>query len=347
MAVVKPYYDKDRMPLRDVIPLPGPLSIVFEPTRMCNFKCYYCAHSTRGVPGGVLESAGVPIRHMDMDLYDKLVHDFMEFPEMQRKIGFGGLGEPLMNPNLGEMIRKLRTAGYKNRLNVITNGVLFIPERAAELVDSGISCIQISVQGLSSKSYKEICGVEIDFDEYINNIRNLFKISRGKTEIYIKIIDALLKDENDKIRFYELFGDICDTMHVEHLIDNLRIAQNLEYVNSVDTSLNMHGEKIIPRRVCQMMFYNLQIYVDGSVFSCCNGGLSQDFSIGNIKSQSLKEMWNGEKRLKFMIRNLVHGYKTISKCAGCGTMSCVITPEEDIDDHVEEILARLENMKHG
>jgi sulfatase maturation enzyme AslB (radical SAM superfamily) len=30
--------------LKDILPLTTPLSIVFEPTRLCNLKCIYCSH---------------------------------------------------------------------------------------------------------------------------------------------------------------------------------------------------------------------------------------------------------------------------------------------------------------
>jgi len=69
-------------------------------------------HSTRGIPDGVLAQTGIPLKHMDMDLFDKIVHDIMGFPEQPKRITFSGLGEPLMNPRLGEMARKLRQAGY-------------------------------------------------------------------------------------------------------------------------------------------------------------------------------------------------------------------------------------------
>ena len=52
MAEVKPSYDTKRQRLSEVIPLDSPLSMYVEPTRTCNFKCFYCMHSTRGRRAG-------------------------------------------------------------------------------------------------------------------------------------------------------------------------------------------------------------------------------------------------------------------------------------------------------
>ena len=58
MAEVKSSVDTNRQKIADIVPLDGPLSMYIEPTRACNFKCFYCMHSTRGVAGGELEKMG-------------------------------------------------------------------------------------------------------------------------------------------------------------------------------------------------------------------------------------------------------------------------------------------------
>jgi MoaA/NifB/PqqE/SkfB family radical SAM enzyme len=115
MAIQKPSYDSNRKILRDVVPLSGPLSMYIEPTRLCNFKCFYCMHSTRGMPGGLLDQTGVPLKHIDDELFRKVVKNLLEFPEQLKRITFSGLGEPLMNPKLPDMVRYLREQGFIER----------------------------------------------------------------------------------------------------------------------------------------------------------------------------------------------------------------------------------------
>jgi len=61
-------------------------------------------------------------------------------------------------------------------VEIITNGLLLTPETSRKLIDAGITNINISVQGVSKERYKETCGVEIDFDEYVKNLSYLYSI---------------------------------------------------------------------------------------------------------------------------------------------------------------------------
>ena len=110
MAEIKSSVDKNRTILREVIPLDSPLSMYIEPTRICNFQCFYCMHSTRGEKGKALEQTGFQIEHMDMQLYEKLIKDIMKFPTVPKRICFSGLGEPLTNKRLPDMIHQIGRA---------------------------------------------------------------------------------------------------------------------------------------------------------------------------------------------------------------------------------------------
>ena len=347
MAIIKPSYDINRKDLRKILPLSGPYTIFIEPTRTCNLKCFFCIHATRGIQGGVLERTGVPLSHIDMGMYEKITHDVMEFPESPKRIVFSGLGEPLMNPRLGDMARMLREAGYKGRNDIITNAVLLTPERSAELLDAGITQFFISVQGMTSERYKEICGVAVDMDEYVDNIRWLFE-HRKNTKIYIKIIDANLQHEQEKEQFYKMFGDICDTIYIEHLIVMQR--QNAEYyIGAVDNSINLNSEVIVKhRKVCSVMFYLYQVTIEGNVYPCTIPGIPQSLSMGNVKDSSLLEIWNGVKRSDMCRTNLKEGYRAIPGCVPNQSTSCVcadgiLDPNEYLDDCAGEILERLTN----
>ena len=57
MAEHKPNYDTNRKRLADIIPLAHPFTIYIEQTKYCNFKCYYCMHSSHDKRGGVFERA--------------------------------------------------------------------------------------------------------------------------------------------------------------------------------------------------------------------------------------------------------------------------------------------------
>jgi MoaA/NifB/PqqE/SkfB family radical SAM enzyme len=341
MAEKRPSYDHNRRALRDVIPLSTPYSSYIEATRACNLKCFYCLHSTRDEPGGAMERLGIKVKHMDMDLYEKIVSELMQFPEQLKRITFSGMGEPLMNPRLGEMARKLRQAGYTGRNDVISNGLLMTKERAAELVDAGITLFMFSVQGLTSERYKEVCGVEINMEEYIDNLRWLYGHKKG-AQMYIKILDANFKNrETEEKQFYEMFEDICDMINVEHLV---LFSQEMEsvYGNLLDGTLSFTGESLKPRKVCSNMFYYLSPTVNGEVYPCSLPGLPTSVSLGNVKEKTLLEIWNGEARLNMIKTNLLKGFGAIPGCGHrCPCAACIANDSEYLDDCATEILKRF------
>ena len=217
MAVITPSYDTKRTKLSTVIPLPAPYTIQIEPTRFCNLRCFFCMHHSRGTKHDLLRESGLSLMHMNMDLYEKLMDDILAFPVPPKMINFCGIGEPLMNPRFGEMIRRLRTRGYEGRIITYSNGALLTPDVADELTSSGLSEIRISLNGITDQMFKQVTGTHIDFSKYLENIRYLYE-HKNKTKVYVKIIENLLDGEQDKEKFYHYFENCSDVMYIENII---------------------------------------------------------------------------------------------------------------------------------
>lgn len=338
MAEVKSSVDKNRTVLREAVPLDSPLSMYIEPTRVCNFKCFYCMHSTRGKSGGALEQAGFRLEHMDMELFAKLVEDIMHFPTAPKRVCFSGLGEPLTNKKLPDMIGLLRKSGFDGRIDVISNGSLLSPEMSDALIDAGISRIQISVQGLSTEKYQEICGITVDIEKIRANVRYFYEHKKNAT-IYVKIIDSILESKAEEEQFYRMFGDICDTIYIEHLV--IMEQQMGDHGRNVDTTRNLMGEVVEKRFVCGVMFYFLQVNIDGETFPCSTPGLPNSFSMGCAKEKSLLEIWNDRRRNTLIRKNLKDGYASIPACKTCSSCIAIADDSEYLDDCREEILKRF------
>lgn len=338
MAEIKSSVDKNRTILREAVPLDSPLSMYIEPTRICNFKCFYCMHSTRGKEGGALERTGFRLEHMEMEFFGKLVEDIMQFPTIPKRICFSGLGEPLANKNLPEMIRILRKSGFEGRIDVISNGSLLTPEMSDELILAGISRIQISIQGLTTEKYQEVCGVPVDIKKLQDNVRYFYE-HKNNASIYVKIIDSILESMEEEEKFYQMFGDICDTIYIEHLV--IMEQQMGNHGRDVDTTRNLMGEVVEKRFVCGVMFYFLQVNIDGETFPCSTPGLPNSFSMGCAKEKSLLEIWDSRKRNGLIRKNLMDGYASIPACKTCSSCIAIADDSEYLDDCREEILERF------
>ncbi|KMT22635.1 radical SAM protein [Clostridium cylindrosporum] len=334
-AQIKPSYDTKRKLLADIIPLSEPFTIFIEPTRYCNFKCFYCLHSTRGENDGELAKTNYELKNMDFLTYENILENIKEFPVKLKRIVFSGLGEPLMNPDLPKMIAKAKQLNIAERLDILTNASLLTPEISDALIEAGTTRIQVSLQGLNSEKYKEVSNVDVDFEKIYENLTYLYK-NKGECSIFIKIIDSLLESKEDEEKFYNLFGNICDEIFIEHLITLQQQMGN--HNGKADNSRNLNNEKVVYRNVCPVIFYMLQIDVDGNVFPCPVGGLPETFSMGNIKDEKLIQIWNGSKRKNLIKGHLMMNRKKIPVCSTCYACACVLDENEYLDDKAVELL---------
>ena len=173
-----------RQPLAAILPLATPLVVQMFPAYACNFTCSYCVFSTEKSARGFVSDQVF----MDMGLYRKCIADLGRFGEKVKVLRFVGMGEPLLHKNIVAMIECAVAGQVAERVEILTNAFLLAEPLSLALVDAGLSRLIISVQGTNSQKYREVCGVDLDFDRFIENIR-FFYAHRGKTQIHIKIID--------------------------------------------------------------------------------------------------------------------------------------------------------------
>lgn len=150
----------------------------------------------------------------------------------------------------------------------------------------------------------------------------------------------MLNSDADKDRFFEMFGHTCDTIFVEHLV--VMEQQMGDHGGRTDHTRNLNGEYVEKRIVCGVMFYFLQVNIDGETFPCSTPGLPNSFSMGCAKEKTLQEIWNGQRRHGLMCKNLKDGYVTIPACSQCSSCIAIADDTEYLDDCREEMLERLQ-----
>ena len=134
------------------------------PIRRCNLSCTYCN---------------------EFDDFSKPVPTEEMFRRIDRLgelgtsvISFSG-GEPLLHPDLDDLIRRIRRTGAM--AGMITNGYLLMPERIQKLNDAGLQHMQISIDNVmpddvSKKSLKvldkklQMLAEHADFHVNINSV---------------------------------------------------------------------------------------------------------------------------------------------------------------------------------
>lgn len=340
-AEIKPNVDENRKKLAEIVPLEHPFTVYIEPTRICNMKCFYCIHSTRNDDDGEFKKLNYAVKNMPIGDFQSVIQQLLTFPTGSiKRIVFSGLGEPLANPLLPEFIRLAKESGISERVEVITNGLLLNEKRSRSLIDAGVTNINVSVQGVNGRQYAQTCGVEIDFDGFLNELKYLYKI-RDNTKIYIKIIDVALEKKEDEKMFYSLFSCCADKIFVEHLVQMQQQHDRIK--DQVTPAINMYGRVCnTERKVCGQCFYFLQIGCDLDVFPCSIPGLRKGFAVGNMKRTPLKKIWNGKKRTAFLRTMLKLQKDKYPECRTCLCYNVVDGDEEYLDDDADRLLKYFE-----
>jgi MoaA/NifB/PqqE/SkfB family radical SAM enzyme len=121
-----------------------PLQCSLYVTDQCNLDCAYCTEYDNSRP------------HPSLDDLKKWIRKIRELGTM--RIALVG-GEPLVHPNIVELVRYCRELGFATSLT--TNGFLLTRKLLAELEDAGLQVMQISVDRMTpspitKKSFKTI-----------------------------------------------------------------------------------------------------------------------------------------------------------------------------------------------
>jgi len=329
---IKPICGNERVKLAQVVPLESPFSIFIFPTTYCNFKCNYCGHSLGHAK--MRELYGFSPMTMEMPVYRKTIEQIAQFPDRLKMLSLTGHGEPLMNPRISDMVAYAKKSGVAERIEIISNGALLTKEKAIQLDEAGLDIIRISLQGLSSEKYEQVCSVRIDFEALVDTIRYFYE-NRKKCEIFVKILDIALEDGEEQ-KFYDLFGDISDRMHVELCKP---VYEGVNYEN-VTTVTDRYGNESKKRDVCPLCFYMLSVFPNGDVVPC--DSIYKPVLLGNVSDATLLDMWKGETLRRFRVMHLKRERYDNAKCNVCCAPDDVSHKEDVLDDDALGILLKFD-----
>jgi len=321
---------RNRVPLEDFIPLSVPWVIFVDPSDVCNFKCKFC-------PTGnikLMKSVGRSLKIMDFNLYKKIVDDICEFEKPIKVLRLYKDGEPLLNPRFADMVRYAKERGCCEKVDTTTNASKLNPKLNLEIINAGLDRINISINGINTRQYQSFSEYVLTWEYFIDNITHFYD-NRKQCEMIIKI-DGDLISHDEIQRFYEIFGDITDGIFVEHTMscwydfDMKDIKQNEE--------VGIYGQPIKEVLVCPYIFYSFSINSDGTA-SLCFLDWARKLIIGDVKKESVKDIWNGGVLLTYQEHFLLKRRKGHPICRDCSQLSHGMPA--DLDKHAEILLERL------
>ena len=336
-------YQKNRLTLREVVPLDVPLCICIEPTNVCNFKCLMCWQSTKEYM-----KHGGPFGNMTEEIFDKLLEDMKNFCRHHSKkikiIKLYSTGEPLLHKDICRMVRKIKEADICNEMEITTNASLLTREMAKEFVDLGLDYLRASIYSVRTDGQSRITQSRVTPQEIRENIAYLkkYRDEKGAKKPFIcaKIMD-MHGEENEEFR--RMYAGISD----EQLIDTPWIPPKLEE-NALDRLYGSaeKGEEAQAaylaqalykeRKACRYPFTHMTVRSNGDVVVCCTDW-SRDTLVGSICDNTLEEIWNSRKLYDFRCMQIKTKGVHHALCATC-EIPLKDTSEDNLDDFPVEKL---------
>lgn len=146
------------------LPVLGEIAITYR----CDNRCLFC-YAGCGDSSGLALAQGDGASELDTDGWKRVIDIFKD----EAKIPFFSFtgGEPLLRPDVEELAAYAVSRGL--RVNLVTNGRLATPERAASLYAAGLRTAQVSLEAPDSALHDRLCGADGAFDDSVAGVRTM------------------------------------------------------------------------------------------------------------------------------------------------------------------------------
>jgi MoaA/NifB/PqqE/SkfB family radical SAM enzyme len=261
-----------------------PYWLTIDPCSICNLRCVFC-------PTG---------QHRGSRTQTKM--SFKQFKKIIDKLGpylifieFCNWGEPLLNPELANMILYTKKYSIKNRIS--TNLHLNLNyEEIENILTSGIDWMTVSIDGASQETY-EIYRRGGNFGVVIENLKSVVKIKKElglklphihwqflvfkHNEHEIEKAKILAKEIGvDSIGFTAPYCSIEWASTIEEYNRYKKIDEKIDYKTREET--------------CNWLWDGITINSNGSISPCCSVEDEKD-DFDNFFEKPFWKIWNGKK----------------------------------------------------
>jgi len=152
----------------------------------------------------------------------------------------------------------------------------------------------------------------------VKNVKFLYEEKKKRnSNLHIdgKIVDTGL-NQTELSKFKNDFGSITDSLTVETLMGWSKSADK-DWTMGSNPQTGIDGEsKLKEIQVCPQPFKGLAVNFDGTVSVCCVDW-SHGTLVGDLKKESIIEIWNGPKLREFRLLHLKKQRHKIPVCANC------------------------------
>lgn len=254
--------------------------IQIEVVNICNFRCPLCPT--------IIKDHVVRSR-MKLTNYQEIMGPVIA--RLEEITFFGTKGEPLLNPELEDMVAFTRKLSPSIYTSLSSNGSLLTKEHAYGLMKAGIDKLVFGVDGLSQESLADY-RVGANFEVILKNIKEACEVKKAngfETQIQWQFI-PMKKNEAELARLEELAFKLgVDVVSV-------KLSRSVAESDHYRTSSSQFIPKIINQDHFSCPSGTDKLYIDpnGDVFACCFMEGHTEMIVGNALQTPILELWKNQ-----------------------------------------------------
>jgi radical SAM protein with 4Fe4S-binding SPASM domain len=238
------------------------------------------------------------------DIFFRLVQDAAHTGEHMMLIG---LGEPFMDRKIFDRIEYCERHGISTLLS--TNGTFLDEKTAARLLDSRLEHITLSFDGASKETfehYRKGARFEKVRDNFVR-FANLKHRRKSKMQIVVQMVR--MPGNAHEVDEFRRFWSAIEG------VDQVRVKED-------ETNL-VQPEGHRQARPCHYLWRGaMYVKQDGRVFPCCQSYMLDGEPVGDLRSQSLPEIFNSGEMRSLRRLHAQGRAGEIDMCARC----CTVVP---------------------
>lgn len=283
-----------------------PPALGVELTNFCNLRCPECPSGS----GLMKRDKG----YMEIVLFEKILSELKPF---LYNMNLYFQGEPMLHPQFFEFLN----LGGDIRTTVSTNGHFLSEENCSRLADSQLSKIIVSVDGLTQETYSSY-RISGNLERVLDGVRNL-SAAKKKYRSHLKIQIQFLVNSLNEHQMKDA-KNLADKLDVDLAFKSMQVMNadriqdwmpsNRKYRRYIKDNYCYKINSTLPRR-CARLWFNPVITWDGRVLPCCFDKDGKHI-MGDLKNESLRTIWKGEKFRKFR-NDVLAGREKIDICRNC------------------------------
>jgi MoaA/NifB/PqqE/SkfB family radical SAM enzyme len=258
-----------------------PRMLILQVSSYCNFSCRMCQRRNKVSRRQI---TGLGEGFMSLELIEKLIEESKEYKSFLGFL-FAIFGEPLMHPDILEIVRMIKKAGLK--VQITTNASLLDKELSTNLIEAGLDKIKISFQGTTPEEYAFWRNKPL-FDVIKNNTIRLLEIrNKLHSSCYIQVGTSVANDTKEDIdkfvsywkeRADDVYWEYTGLLHVRHFPDIKNLKTKYE------------AQKMVAP--CRSFLVRLPVWWNGKVSRCSD---DEEEWIGDANTESIYDIWNSDR----------------------------------------------------